>query len=166
MTFFLVCLNLTTFVDIAKGIEDPKNVLIINSYHQGLKWSNDETDGILDSLNKSNDNLATFVEYMDWKNYPNPENLQYLTNLMNYKYRDKVIDVVMATDDVALEFVLKNRETLFPKTPVVFCGVNQTGAIQITKGYKEFTGVLEEVDPTDTIRLALTIKSIYRRNCN
>lgn len=47
-------------------------------YHQGLAWTKDETDGIIDILKKSSDNLSIYVEYMDWKNYPTKENIQNL----------------------------------------------------------------------------------------
>lgn len=102
---------------------------------------------------------------MDWKNYPTDENIQYLYDYYKYKYQNKSIDMLIATDDVAVEFVLKNRESLFSNAPVVFCGLNQNGVTQITSGYKIFTGVLEEVDPTDTIKMALNInpslKDVY-----
>ncbi|MGI6777391.1 MAG: ABC transporter substrate-binding protein [Acetivibrionales bacterium] len=102
---------------------------------------------------------------MDWKNYPTKENMQYLLSYYKYKYQDIDIDIIMATDDVALEFVLKNRGVIFSNAPVVFCGVNQSGVAGITPGYTNLTGILEEVDPTDTVNMALSInpsiKDIY-----
>lgn len=164
ITLILLFSNLSNHI-YADGIEEPKKVLIINSYHQGLAWSKDETDGIIETFNKSGANISTFIEYMDWKNYPTDENMRYLYDYFKYKYQNKNIDMLIATDDVALEFVLKNRESLFSNAPVVFCGVNQNGITKITSGYGNFTGIIEEVDPTDTMKIALSInpslKDVY-----
>lgn len=160
----LLFANLTSLI-YADDVGVPKNVLIINSYHQGLKWSRDETDGILEAFGKSGANISTFVEYMDWKNYPTEDNIGYINSYFRYKYQNKSIDLLIATDDIALDFVLKNRGNLFSDAPVVFCGVNQKGAAEITEGFKNFTGIIEEIDPAETIETALSInpslKNVY-----
>lgn len=162
--FILLSLYFSTCVN-AEHITNLKNVLIINSYHQGLAWTRDETAGIIETLNKSSDNLSISVEYMDWKNYPTEENLQHLVEYYKYKYQNQHIDLLIATDDAALQFSLRNRENFFSNAPVVFCGVNQNGVTQITNGYNNFTGVLEIIDPADTIKMALEInpslKNVY-----
>ncbi|MGV8981495.1 ABC transporter substrate binding protein [Clostridium sp.] len=163
-TLILLCLCLSNSV-YAEGISEQKNVLIINSYHQGLTWSKDETNGIIDVLKQSNNNLSIYVEYMDWKNYPTDENKLHLFDYYKYKYQNKHIDVLIVTDDVALEFALKNRKSLFSNAPIVFCGVNQSGLDDIVRGQDNVTGVLEEVDPTNTMKMALQInpslKTVY-----
>lgn len=149
----------------ADGVKEQRSILVINSYHQGLAWTKDETGGIIDGLEKSNAGLSIFVEDMDWKNYPTSENIQHFYDYLKYKYRDKHISVLIATDDAALRFALANRKDLFSDAPVVFCGVNQSGADRLTKGYDNVTGIIEEVDPTDTIKMALAInpslKNVY-----
>lgn len=164
IALILLCLYLPSFA-YAEDIKEPKNILVINSYHQGFTWSKDVTDGILDTFKRSGDNPSIFVEYMDWKNYPTDENVRYLNDYFKYKYQNKHIDELITSDDEALKFVLKNRESIFSNAPVVFCGVNQNGVTQITGGYKNFTGVLEEIDPTDTVKMALGInpglKNVY-----
>lgn len=143
----------------------PKNVLILNSYHDGFQWTKEETDGVLEEFKESGDNYSTFIEYMDWKNYPTDENKQNLYNTFKYKYQNKKIDVIIATDDAALEFSLKYRQELFSNAPVVFCGVNNIGVAKIINGNNNFTGVLEEIDPEDTIKMALelnpSVKNVF-----
>ncbi len=143
---------------------NPKHVLIINSYHQGLAWTNHQTTSIIDMLKQRND-LTISVEYMDWKNYPVTENISYLNDYYTFKYKNKPVDLLITTDDSALEYALKNRDNLFSGAPVVFCGVNQEGIAQITEGYHNFTGVMETIDPTNTVRIAINInpalKNIY-----
>ncbi len=142
-----------------------KNILIINSYHQGFTWTGEETQGIINSLLESGNNISIQVEYMDWKNHPSQENLEYLYDYYKYKYQTTKIDIIIATDDAALEFALNNRKDLFKDAPVVFCGINQAGIKTITEGADRVTGVTEVVDPTATIQLALQVnpdlKNVY-----
>jgi diguanylate cyclase (GGDEF)-like protein len=142
-----------------------KNILILNSYHQGLSWTREQSDGILDTIVKHGLNVSVEVEYMDWKRHPESENLRILHDYYKYKYQYRKIDVILATDDAALQFALENRSELFSDAPVIFCGVNKDGIEKITKNYDRVTGVMEVIDPTDTIRVALQInpslKNIY-----
>lgn len=142
-----------------------KNVLIINSYQEGFSWTNQVTDGIIDQLTKSGGNISTFVEYMDWKNYHSDENLNYLYNYYKFKYQHKKIDMIITSDDAALQFALFNRQEIFSNAPIVFCGVNQYGVSTLLKGFGKVTGVVENINATETVKIALhinpSIKNIY-----
>lgn len=142
-----------------------KQVLILNSYHQGFKWTREETEGAVSVLLDNKEYISVHVEYMDWKNYPTQENLDFLYEYYTYKYQKKKIDLVLTTDDIALDFALKHRNELFSGAPVVFAGVNREGVNTITQGYSNFTGILEPVIPDDAIELALqtnpSLEAIY-----
>lgn len=138
--------------------EAKPNILILNSYHKGLAWTDDETEGILESLKKEGLNSCVYIEYMDWKRYPETDNLRGLYNYFRYKYDKVKIDTVVATDDAAFKFALENRKELFSDAPVVFCGVNEEGLLTIDKGYSNFTGVIEQVDPGSAVKTALEIE--------
>lgn len=138
--------------------DNTKSVLILNSYHEGLSWTNQETDGIIDSIKEANEDCSFFVEYMDWKNYPTEENSRHIYDLLKYKYAQENIDVVVTTDDPALGFALKNRADLFSDAPIVFCGVNEEGISGLTGGYSRVTGITEIIDPANTLKAALKIK--------
>lgn len=141
----------------AKEQGDIIHILVMNSYHEGMTWTKDEVAGIKDTLLNSGYNINFSTEFMDWKNYPSKDNLNFLHEYYKYKYQSKKIDLIIATDDAALEFVLKYRKEIFSDAPVVFSGVNNEGADRITKGYDRVTGVIEQIDPTETIELALSI---------
>ncbi|MDF2840591.1 MAG: diguanylate cyclase/phosphodiesterase, partial [Clostridia bacterium] len=145
--------------------DNSKNILIINSYHKGLTWTDEEMDGITDELYKEFPDSKIMVEYLDWKNYPNEENLELQYNLLKYKYSNQKVDLLITTDDTALDFAIKNRADLFADAPVVFCGINQDGVNKLTKNYSNFTGVVSEVNPMETVKRALEImpnmKKIY-----
>ena len=78
-----------------------KNVLIINSYHEGFTWTRELTKGIIETLNDSGNNISIQVEYMDWKNNPTKENLEYLYDYYEFKYQNKSLDIIITTDDIA-----------------------------------------------------------------
>ena len=149
---------------------DIHNILVLNSYHQGFNWTREQTEGIIDSLQEMGHNFSFRVEYMDWKNYNTTDNINYLFDYFDYKYHNEKIDIVIATDDAALEFSLKYRDQLFSDAPVVFSGVNMDGMKRITDGYDRVTGVIEVINPTQTIEIAKRInpslKYIYLLNDN
>ncbi|WP_242846144.1 hypothetical protein [Clostridium novyi] len=59
---------------------DYKNVLILNSYDEGFKWTRHMERGIYDVLNNQYD-IHLFHEYMDTKNINNAEYIDMLTKL-------------------------------------------------------------------------------------
>lgn len=134
-----------------------KKILVLNSYSQEFAWTDEETEGIRGKLKDYSTNINLVVEYMDCKNYTTAENIDYLYNYYKFKYQNDKIDVVITTDDAALQFALENRAELFSNAPIVFCGVNQEGVNSITEGYDRVTGVLEVIDPTDTFKIAKNI---------
>ncbi|MDF2673458.1 MAG: diguanylate cyclase/phosphodiesterase [Clostridiales bacterium] len=137
--------------------DQPKNVLILNSYQKGLSWTDDQTNGIVNILKESEIKCNIAVEYMDWKNYPTKENLDKLYEYLKYKYINKSIDLILTTDDAALDFALKNRKQIFSNAPIVFSGLNNYSAGEITESYENATGVFERIDPEKTIEAALKI---------
>ncbi len=132
-------------------------VLILNSYHQGMIWTDEETDGIISEIREAEKNVSFHVEYMDWKNYASNRNWSLLHEYYKYKYADKKLDIILTTDDAALIFALRYRLELFSNAPIVFCGVNKEGVELITKGFDRVTGVIEEVDPTKTLEFAYSL---------
>ncbi|MBP7176489.1 MAG: hypothetical protein KBA53_09820 [Thermoclostridium sp.] len=145
--------------------DGPKTVLVLNSYHQGFTWTREESEGAISVLLGSDDYISVLVEYMDWKNYSTQENLNFLYDYYLYKYQYEKIDLVITTDDIALDFALKHRDELFSAAPVVFAGVNQEGVNTLTKGHSNYTGILEPVIPDDAIDLAMrtnpALQTIY-----
>jgi diguanylate cyclase (GGDEF)-like protein/PAS domain S-box-containing protein len=140
-------------------------VLIINSYNKGLTWTDDQTEGITHALGGSGIAPTITVEYLDWKNNPTQENLQLFYQLMKAKYAKKHIDLLMATDDAALEFALRHRDEIFSAAPVVFSGVYPPAADRLTYGYTNATGFYENIDAEGTLRLMVSLnpdlKEIY-----
>ncbi len=140
----------------------PKSVLILNSYHSGLSWTDNIVAGIYSVLldpeqNFNVDDLQIYVEYMDTKRFAATSD--YLEEMYRFyleKYRDVNLDLVIVSDNNAFNFIKSYYGLLFPDTPVVFCGVNFFKSQDI-ENYELFTGVQESVDIRATLDLMLKI---------
>ncbi len=134
----------------------PGEILILNSYHPGYAWSDEEQAGIVDLLNKENKVQHIYIEYLDCKRFPGGGHLTEVRRLFKQKYGNKKWSLLMVLDNPALEFVLNNRKGLFQTVPVVFCGINDyTDAL--LRGDSNITGVAEVLDPAETIDLMLRL---------
>lgn len=132
-----------------------KEVLIINSYHYGLSWTDDSTTAEIDTIkNKYGDDVRIFVEYMDWKEHPTKASLEMFKNMIATKYTDRTFDLIITSDDAALSFVLENRDLLFSDIPIVFQGVSESSYVKLIEQPINMTGVLEIVDIRTTLEVA------------
>ncbi|MDQ2177625.1 sensor histidine kinase [Marinifilum sp. D714] len=124
-----------------------KHILILNSYHNGLSW----TDSTLNSIKREllqDPNTTLHIEYMDSKRYFSEEYLEHLKAHYQYKSKGQKFDLIISTDNNAYDFLIKNRDEVFGKVPVVFSGLNSF--VDPPKGY---TGVFENFNVCATIDL-------------
>ena len=84
------------------------------------------------------------------------------TDLLRKKYRDQKFDIVIAIQTAALDFVLKHRAELWPKTAVVFLGVPNNEIRQRHLGLR-VTGIAGAIDFGGTLRLAFRLQPNARR---
>ena len=170
--FFLVLLFIlsTSAFAQAKSYQRVKNILVLHSYNESLDWTSDQNSGIFEVLKEADSNCNIYVEYLDWKNYPYQTHLNFLYDYYRMKYLNKNIDLLITTDDAALTFALDNRRKIFSDAPIVCSGVNQYKLSELKNKYNRFTGVIEEINPAETINMALyinpTLKNIYVINDN
>ena len=135
--------------------EIPKEVLILNSYHQGLSWSDSIVESLITTL-ESQANVEIHVEYMDSRRINTNIYFKELLALYKLRFQNRQFDIIIATDNNAFNFLREHRDTLFPYTPVVFCGVNNYQDDMLS-GLQSFTGITEEVDIPATAALALSL---------
>jgi len=130
-----------------------RQVLILHSYHQGLAWTDDINTGMQEVLSTFGDGLEVHYEYMDTKRHPPEQSFAYLELLLWTKYAGMAFDVILVSDNNALDFMAERGPALFPGTPVVFCGVNNFNESML-QGRDDMTGVVEAIDVAGTIALA------------
>lgn len=141
--------------------ESQKRVLIIQSYHPGLSWSDDEEQG-LRSVLKTHPDIQVDVEYLDSKRYSLERVTQPFLTMLKNKLADHIPDVVVVCDNNALGFVRDHRMELFPDTPIVFCGINHFSNDDLDDP-SAYAGVPEIVDMEGTYDLIRRLHPGIRR---
>ena len=159
--FLLSILLLLLTHGLSSGEGEKKTILYLNSYHHGYQWSDSIHDGIRSTLDSSPYMIDLQVEYLDAKKYNTPPVIQGLLEIFQKKFANERFDVVIVSDDDALNFALHFRPTLFPGVPIVFCGVNDLSDEEMAKG--SLTGVVESFDLVGTVDVALKLHPEKRR---
>lgn len=137
---------------IPKDFSD-KNILILNSYGLGYSWSDGIRKGIDRVLDSSKIKATRFYEFMDSKLTEDSEHVEHLAHLYEFKYRHTSFDLIIASDNNALEFLRLYRDLLFAHTPVVLCGINDYHD-SLLAGFGMVTGVVQNTDYQANIDLA------------
>ncbi|MBI4804123.1 MAG: PAS domain-containing protein [Desulfovibrio sp.] len=137
-------------------VEVKKKILYLSSYHNGYAWSDQILEGMRSALDKSTLPYDLQIEYMDSKRFAEPNMDAVLERLFKEKYRNPSFDAIIVSDDFAFQFILKYQKSLFPDTPVIFCGVNDFDPAMLS-GHKNMTGVVEVPDFETNIRLSLLL---------
>ena len=136
----------------------PKIVLVLNSYRTGYAWTDDQVRGIRSVLSAQSYPVELYVEYMDAARRPDEKQQEALRTFYQTRYGDQAIDLIVSTDDAALQFLLKYKGSLFGKRPLVFCGVNNAElAEQVSRDTT--TGVIEVFASEELLGLALRLPS-------
>lgn len=138
----------------AKSLPSGEDILILNSYHRGYPWSDNETDGILAAFSKAGLAGAPRIEYLDCKHYPRHEQSTYLRDHIREKVRLKKPALVMTMDNPAFDFARDFRRELFADVPIVFLGLNDFEPAML-KGERQITGIVERQDIVGTVEAAL-----------
>lgn len=151
----LVCF-LFSQSDAQAQVTPKKRILILNSYHKGLSWTDNIVAGIESVLRGEGKDIELYIEYMDTKRYYGERYFRKLYETYVEKYGDEQFDAVIASDNDAFDFIRRHHEEFFLSTPIVFCGVNNYKDSMIA-GYDNFTGVVEETDVKSTVKIALKL---------
>jgi PAS domain S-box-containing protein len=148
---------ITVFVTLFSGVASAApTVLVIHSYHRGNEWTASIGKGMETVLQDALPEAELFIEYMDSKRHPREFIFPVFQRFLNEKYASRRFDIILCSDDNALDFLLALRDKLFPDVPVVFCGINNFSKSRL--GNKTgFTGVTEVVDLRGTLDLALRL---------
>lgn len=143
-------------------------VLLLNSYHPGYEWSDEEMRGLRDALFSARPDVEIDTEFLDHRRHPDQSYEESLSAFLRRKYAGTRPDLVITTDDAATNFFLARRAAIAPGAPLVFCGVNYrddySRAVQLARQRGlPVTGVLATVGVVDTARLALRLHPGARR---
>jgi hypothetical protein len=135
--------------------KSPQKIFYINSYHEGYAPS----DSVLFAIQKTvatRPNLVLKVFFMDAMRQQSEKSIQAKTREALKAIRDFGPDVIIASDDGAVKYIIAPH---FRKgrIPVVFCGVNWT-CQQYGLPTASVTGMLEVQPVRETVQ---TLRRIY-----
>ena len=141
----------------ATAQERASNILLIHSYHQNLVWNEAIQRGVDETLQSSALPHKLFIEHLDEKRIPGEGNLAMFLDLLRTRYGAMELDLVMVSDQAALDLVVERRDELFPETPVVFCGIDHLKLDALAPHRQWLTGVGEGIDIRKNIDLAIRL---------
>jgi PAS domain S-box-containing protein len=157
-----VCFLIAAFLFLSLFLPDgadaafDKQVLIINSYHPGFSWSDEEQKGLIGRLEEVFPSFDAPVEYLDAKRRPQTAGRLFMKEYLKEKYKGYKFDLVVALDDPALGLLAEYKEELFPGAPVVFAGIADIGQYQ-KYGRDGMTGVIENQAIRETLEVMLSL---------
>ncbi|MCM3905384.1 MAG: sigma 54-interacting transcriptional regulator [Pyrinomonadaceae bacterium] len=121
----------------------PGNVKFDESFKAGLQ------------LSQYSGNLEYYPEYMETTRFPG-KSQDFFRDYLRQKYEGRPIDVVVATADIPLSFLLQYRKELFPNSPIVFLANNSPSPESLAAG-PGVTGIIHQSTHRETLALALKL---------
>ncbi len=130
-------------------------VVVLHSYHHGFSWSDSISAGIAEALDNQPEDVELVFEFMDTRRVHSDEYLDELRDLFGIKYGEQRPDVLICSDDHALNFYLGRGREVFAETPAAFCSVS--GYSPSMREGRELTGLVESIDIKSTLDVALRL---------
>jgi signal transduction histidine kinase len=97
-----------------------------------------------------------YSEYLDSTRFPGSHQAELLHDYLRKKYAGQKMDVVIATPDPALDFLLQHRKDLFTNSPIVFVSVKRPPT-EIRNAGPGLTGIIRANTHRKTLDLALKL---------
>jgi diguanylate cyclase (GGDEF)-like protein/PAS domain S-box-containing protein len=152
--FFLVSFIL--FKSSSAAAAEVKNILVLHSYNEGFAWTSSISKGINSVFDTSSTNVNIKYDYMDLKENSNADYLEHFLNVQKMKYFHIKFDVIIASDNGAMDYIFQHGDSLFPNTPIVLCGINEINpSILLSK--PQYKIVKENIEVEEMIKNILSI---------
>ena len=134
-----------------------KRVLVLYWYNRDFLWNvafDRSFKARLDSA--STESIEYYQEYLESDRFFGEHQTRLLHDYLRKKYADHPIDLVVATSDASLEFLLEDRRSLFPGVPIVFVATRHPTTAEITTE-PGMTGIINISTHRRTVDLALSL---------
>ena len=103
------------------------------------------------------DDVEFCSESLNLSQFRNPDHDSALREYFRRKYAGKKVDLVVAVMQPSLDFLLRDRQSLFPGVPIVFCGIDSSYLSTYTPP-PNVTGVAIRRTFAPTLEIALRLK--------
>jgi PAS domain S-box-containing protein len=134
--------------------DQPRRVLILSAYNYTLPSATQIIDGIQERLTKLGQRKFVIdAEFLDLVRAKDPDHEFRTASFVREKYAKKPPDIVVAVGPTSLQFIMKYRDIIGSRIPVVFAGVRPTSYFALDSP-SNITGVFFKLDLTKTLDLA------------
>ena len=145
---------------------DPRprtNVLILFSSQSDIPAQPYVVNGIKSFLDASSEfRTEYFIEYMDLPRNTGEAYQRKLAELYRQKHQNSRLDLIIPFSGPALDFVVRNRNEIFPQSPIVFSGVLEE-ELKLMTLPADCTGILGVIDFAGQLDLILSLHPRTRR---
>ena len=130
--------------------QQPAHEQFMNGFRAGL------------SARGGEERVQLYTEFFDFIRFPQAEHRTLMRQFLQDKYASTRIDVLISTSRDALDFVLQNRNVLFPNVPYIFAFVTpyELPALHLPSNV---VGILERYDFAKTLEMAQHLQPQARR---
>lgn len=142
------------FLSLSLKLHSTKNILLLNSYHPGFTWTDGITDGVVEAFSKRQD-INLYVEFEDAKRFSDSISIRHFKDYLLKKYRKYKFDLIITSDNNALDFIVENKIDKTWGIPVVFCGISNYNDYDIENN--DYYGVIETDDWLPIVDVILRI---------
>lgn len=150
--FVIFACNLSSPVAWAQSKDE--TVLLLNSYHPQYPWTKALTDAISETLEGRVKSEHLHIDYLDGRfMLDDTAYRETLKGIIEAKYSKIDLDVIIASDDYAVNFLLEEGDKIFPQVPVVYVGVNFLSTELANRD--NYAGIVEGMDIEGNINLIL-----------
>ncbi len=135
-----------------------QSVLVIHSYGTDYQWTRDLDTGLRNTIRAGREErVIVHSEFLDSKYHASPEYFASTARYYSEKFDAWKPDMLVVTDNLALDFARTYRDAIFGPIPTVFTGINFYEP-QLVRGLNNVTGVEEHLDIAPTIELAFSFQ--------
>jgi C4-dicarboxylate-specific signal transduction histidine kinase/ABC-type uncharacterized transport system substrate-binding protein len=131
-----------------------QRVVMLHSYsyaNPGTTISSDAARKRL--LERSRDNIKIDADFLDLVRVSDPEHELRMATFLRDKYAQTPPDVILSLGAAAFPFIVKYRDLIAPKAPVVFAGVSHANYASLQPP-PDVTGIIIDLDLDKTLSLA------------
>ncbi len=133
------------------GTDNNKIILHISSYSSEMLWENSLVQGVKEGLGIT-DNMTYYNMSLNLKRFNNTEaQYEIMEKSIHSMFLEKAPDVIIASDNNALDFVVNYYSMLFNNIPVIYCGINNYTPDMIYGLEDKITGLKELTSASETI---------------
>jgi PAS domain S-box-containing protein len=142
------------------GVDQTSVIVVLHSYHHGYSWTDNISAGIRDGFAERDQPVQLRFEFLDSRRMVSDDYFEDLRRLLETKYSEIGIDVVICADDQALHFLLGPGAEIFREVPAVVCSASSFEPAM--RELRAITGLEDSFDFRETLDLALGLHAGIR----